>query len=202
MSYTKWTPELDAKVIELYTRKTNSELAKLLKTTKGAIKARAFKLRLLKDPKFWHASFSDGRFKPGQTPMNKGKKWSEYMPLESQKKSRMTQFKKGNMPPNHKPVGSTRKESKDGYILEKVAEPNKWELKHRLVWKEHNGEIPKGYNVQFKDGNRLNCNISNLYLISRKKQMEHNSIVRYPNEIRTALMRVSKINRMIKNTDK
>ncbi len=37
-------------------------------------------------------------------------------------------FAKGNVPPNHRPVGSERI-SKDGYIEVKVAEPKQVEIK-------------------------------------------------------------------------
>lgn len=77
-----------------------------------------------------------------------------------------TWFKKGNIPPNHKIVGSERI-SKDGYIEIKTEEPNKWELKHRVVWKKHRGEIPKSYAVLFIDGNKRNTHIDNLLLVSR-----------------------------------
>ncbi len=79
-----------------------------------------------------------------------------------------TQFKKGNVPTNHRPVGSERV-SKDGYIEIKVAEPNKWDLKHRVVWEEKNGPIPKGYAILFKDQNKLNISLDNLSLVSRKE---------------------------------
>jgi hypothetical protein len=44
---------------------------------------------------------------------------------------------------------------------------------HRVVWEYHNGEIPKGYHVHHKDGNRHNNNISNLELM---KAHEHESM--------------------------
>ena len=34
------------------------------------------------------------------------------------------------------------------------------------------GKYLPAHNVQFKDGNPLNCEIENLYLISRKDQMK------------------------------
>lgn len=46
--------------------------------------------------------------------------------------------------------------------------------KHRWLWEQAHGAIPKGYNVQFKDGDTLNCVLDNLYLISRKKQLRKN----------------------------
>lgn len=36
---------------------------------------------------------------------------------------------------------------------------------HRAVWEYHNGEIPAGYHVHHKDGDRSNNNISNLELL-------------------------------------
>lgn len=33
---------------------------------------------------------------------------------------------------------------------------------HRYLWEQHNGSIPAGYKVYFKDGNQLNCRIDNL----------------------------------------
>ena len=39
--------------------------------------------------------------------------------------------------------------------------------KHRVVWEQAHGPIPEGYLVKFKDGNRMNCSIDNLYLVSR-----------------------------------
>lgn len=36
---------------------------------------------------------------------------------------------------------------------------------HREVWQYHNGEIPKGYHVHHKDGDRANNDISNLELL-------------------------------------
>ena len=47
-----------------------------------------------------------GRFVKGQISWNKGKKWDDYMSKEGQANSRKTTFKKGNIPPNQRTVGS------------------------------------------------------------------------------------------------
>lgn len=107
-----------------------------------------------------------GQFKKGHKTHNKGKKWDEYMPKEKQDNCRKTTFKKGNIPKNHRPVGSERI-SKDGYIEIKVKEPNKWKYKHRVIYEQHYGKIPEGYNVIFLDGNKHNLDISNLKAISK-----------------------------------
>lgn len=45
---------------------------------------------------------------------------------------------------------------------------------HRLEWRKHNGEIPKGYVIHHKDGNKLNWDIHNLELLSRSEHIrEH-----------------------------
>lgn len=49
----------------------------------------------------------------------------------------------------------------------KIAEPDKWELKHRLVWQQKYGKIPEGSCLIFLNGNRQDCRIENLMLIKR-----------------------------------
>jgi len=134
--------------------------------------------------------------KKGQIAYNKGKKQIEYMSSDAIERSAETRFKKGNIPHNHKPVGHERI-SKEGYIEVKTRELNVFELKHRLVWEQHFGAIPKGFNIQFKDGNRQNCNIENLYMIDRKNQMRENTIHNYPEDVIKAIRIVSKLNKII-----
>lgn len=105
----------------------------------------------------------DTRFVPGQPAYNKGKKVSP----EVYAKMERTMFKKGNIPTNHRPVGSERI-NVDGYIEYKYAEPNKWILKHKMIWQQVFGDVPEGYVIVFKDQNKLNCNIDNLMLVNRK----------------------------------
>lgn len=61
------------------------------------------------------------------------------------------------------PIGSER--ISKGYILVKISEPNVWKEKHRVVFENVHGEIPKGYKIIFLDGDKSNCNIENLRLI-------------------------------------
>lgn len=108
-----------------------------------------------------------GRFLDGHVPHNKGLKG--YYSLGMKK----GWFKKGHTPLNYKPVGSERI-NVDGYIEIKVKDPNKWKLKHRYLWEKHNGKIPKGMILIFKDNNKLNVCLDNLILISRAENMEIN----------------------------
>ena len=107
----------------------------------------------------------DARFKKGHKPWNKG--------LKGYMGANKTSFKKGEVPPNYLPIGSKRV-TKDGYVEIKVADPNKWKGKHRIVWEKRNGPAPEGYAVIFGDGNNRNFNIDNLILVSRKQLLKLN----------------------------
>lgn len=107
----------------------------------------------------------DGRFKPDQTPWNKGIKGLDIGGKE-------TQFKKGHKPYNYKPVGYERVD-RDGYTLVKVQDdgpwPKRWRHKHKVIWEQVNGPIPKGHVVLFADQNRQNVDLDNLILIPQSK---------------------------------
>lgn len=79
------------------------------------------------------------QFKKGQTPPNKGKRMSP----ETYSRVAPTMFRKGNVPANHRPVGSERV-NMDGYVEIKVAEPNKWKHKHRVYGSRSTAPFPKG----------------------------------------------------------
>lgn len=115
-----------------------------------------------------------GRFEKGITPHNKGKKFPGT--------GNRTTFRKGATPHNKMDVGEDTITT-DGYVKTKIAEPDVWEYKHKLIWKEKNGPIPEGHSVIFADGNKLNLSIDNLLLVSkaellmlnRKKLISENS---------------------------
>lgn len=100
-----------------------------------------------------------GRFEKGCVPANKGRKgW--YAPG-----SEKAWFRKGNEPHNKASVG-TETMTTMGYIKVKVAEPDVWEFKHRMVWEKNHGKVPPGHAITFLDGNKTNCELANLRLIS------------------------------------
>lgn len=133
-------------------------------------------------------SGNDTKFKKGQTSHNKGKKVDK----QTYKLISRTFFPKGNKPANWKPVGSERI-NVDGYIEIKVKEPNIWKLKHRVVWEEHHQEVPKGMIINFKDGNKLNCNIDNLMLVSRSENAIANNQIRAPKEYRETAVLIARL---------
>lgn len=127
-----------------------------------------------------HSGVNIGQYSKGRSPTNKGKKWSEYMSEEGQKKSLQTCFKKGNVPHNCVKVGSEAL-VKGGFVKVKIAEPNKRKLKQRLIYEQHYGEIPKGYVVTFLNGDKHDFRIENLMLISQAENLRLNN-----RKIRTA----------------
>lgn len=113
-----------------------------------------------------------GRFEKGNIPFNKGTK--------GLMKANKTSFKKGNKSWNCDPIGiekwkkSHNKYDNEGYIYVKVQDGHKqhnWKQKHRLLWEEKYGPIPKGYKVIFKDGNRHNITLENLALVSNSQML-------------------------------
>lgn len=195
MSGRMWTETEDNFMKEYYPSESNSVICERLGRSLRSVYSRAMILDLKKTPEFirkqWQmlaVNLKDNgrchRFSKGHIPANKGKK----MPANVYDKVRKTMFRKGNVPANHKPVGYERI-NVDGYVEVKVAEPNEFRLKHRIVWEKNFGAIPLGYNVQFRDKNRQNLNPDNLYLISRSEQMkkENSMYARYPKELQQVI---------------
>ena len=110
----------------------------------------------------------DTRFRPGRTSELKGKVWNEFLTPEQQEKLKQTQFKKGHIPQNRREIGNI-KERCDGYLWIKIKDHSKnenWTQYHRYIWEQANGPIPEGYKIIFLDGDRTNCKLENLMLVS------------------------------------
>ena len=111
-----------------------------------------------------------GQFVKGQQAHNKGKK----MPPEVYEKAKATMFKPGTIPPNWRPVGSERTD-RDGYTMVKIADPNKWILKQRLIYEQlHGVKLKKNEVVIFLDGNRQNFSADNLHKLTRGALARYN----------------------------
>lgn len=128
------------------------------------------------------------RFMKGQTPWNAGK--TGYMGAN------VTSFKKNQRPPNCKDVGEERIDS-EGYLYVKIAEGKRqFRLKHRLVWESIHGAIPKGHVLVFIDGNKLNCDYENLFLVTRGELAvlnKHEKFSKRPVEVRRSLIAVIRL---------
>ena len=108
-------------------------------------------------------------------------------------------FKKGHQPANHREVGSERT-NVEGYVEIKVAEPNRWQLKHRVMYENyHNVKLKSTDVVIFLDGDKQNFDIENLALIDRgiNAIMNHEGM-RFANaEITRTEVNIAKLKRAI-----
>lgn len=173
--------------------KPRKELLELLKATFDDLDPRLkqFHLEGLCRKHRWFNGFT-GRIESGATPWNKGTK--------GVCKATPTSFKKGNLPPSHRPVGSERV-VKDGWVEIKVAEPNHWQLKHVWLYEQHHGKVPDNHVVRFADGNTLNVTIENLVCVSRavhgyinrKKLISSNHA-----ELNKAILLTNQLNHLVK----
>ncbi|SNT76444.1 HNH endonuclease signature motif containing protein [Paracoccus seriniphilus] len=143
-----------------------------------------------------------GQFPKGLAPHNKGKP----MPDDLRQKCLRTAFKKGNLPHNHRGHGHERIDSKDGYVVMIVAEKNPWTgadtrpvHKHRYLWEQRYGPVPKGHVLKCLDGDKTNCDPDNWELIPRAllpRLSGRWTGVKYdeaPAELKPAVMAVAKL---------
>jgi hypothetical protein len=198
MSRELWTEQEIAVLVEHYPHRSTKEVAELLNRTVKQCYCKANLLRLFKSPEYL-ATASSGRLKTGNKltffpkgniPWNKGMKGLQIG-------GEQTQFKKGTIPPNHRPVGSTRID-KEGYTSIKIAEPCKWVLLHRHLYELEYGKINCNEVIVFRDKNRGNFDINNLEKISMSENMERNRITKYPIEIQETIKALNKLWHAIK----
>ena len=126
---------------------------------------------------------------------------------------RETQFKKGQLSgkaaANHKPIGTVLADN-EGYLRIKVRErtsyaeepgwnKNVWPLLSHYVWEQHHGEIPPRHLVVFKDGDRSNCAIENLKLLSMADNISRNHWKNtLPRELAEAILLNGRLKRKIR----
>lgn len=140
---TKWTTEIIEWVKEHYNDDSYNRLAIKLnetfnvKVTSSSLEHKIHRLGLKKDKELIKYNVLPNRFS----------------------------FQKGHIPASKKPLGYERTHP-NGYIWIKVAEPDVFRAKHRVIYEQHHGPIPPGYKVTFVDGNKSNFDIDNLVLVT------------------------------------
>ena len=173
--WTQWEVEY---LKQHYATRTCADIAQWVHHSEKSVQAKAFTMGLRKDKAFIADCAKRSRFTKGHRPFNKGMQWEDFMSEEGRRNSAKTQFKTGEVnthSPTFRQVGyeCVRTEKGRKYIWIKP-DGRRMMPKHRWLWEQAHGAIPNGYNVQFKDGDTLNCVLDNLYLISRKKQVRKN----------------------------
>jgi hypothetical protein len=164
----------------------------------GLHKSEAYTARYLHECGLQHAErCKASRFQAGHTAWNKGMKG-----LQAGGRAKETQFGKGHMPHNWVPVGTER--VSDGYLYRKMTDTRRrhdWKLVHVMLWEEHNGPIPEGFILCFKNGNRQRIELENLELITRAERMRRNTIHRYPPELKATMHQLRKLNKAIQERE-
>ncbi len=221
-----WTQHEMDHLRQHYPHKATHELAAEMGRSVESIYRIASKLGLHKTPEF-NASPASGRlkkgqshpgmvatqFRAGQTPHNKGLR----RPGWSTGRMREFQFRKGNRTgqaaKNWKPIGTIMPDT-EGYLRIKVRESvhgqeatgfgntNVWPLLHRHIWIQHHGPIPDKHIVTLKDGDRSNCAIENLELISMADNARRNSMWnKYPRELAEVIQLGGALKRKLRKLD-
>jgi HNH endonuclease len=223
-NYHCWTPAEDLILHEDYPDAETSELAERFGTTILATYRRAAKLGVRKSKQYIAKKLDieaqrlrlvgvKYRYRKGRTPENKGLRRPGY----SVGRGRMaeTQFKKGERSgiaaKNWRPIGTILPDG-EGFLRIKVREGTKgeaygfgnvkiWPLLNRHIWEQHNGPIPAGHIVAFKDGDRAHCEIDNLELISRAELMIRNTIHNLPPALKQVIQLTGALKRKIRNRE-
>jgi len=124
----------------------------------------------------------DSRRKPGDVPVNKGKKQSDYMTPEAIEKTKATRFKKGNIPHNgliykDGDIAIRNDTYDDGTVRQykwiRLSMGN-WQMLHVHNWIKAFGPVPEGHIVIFKDKDSMNCEPDNLMLVTREEHLRRN----------------------------
>lgn len=192
-----------------YPFEPTKKIADDLGLSEGSVYNRAYAMGIKKDPVYLRSTqyppgYLGGKatqFQKGQVPPNKGQKMSN----DVYQKVAKTMFKKGSKPMNTQPIGTIHQRKDTGgkmYLYIKLAD-SKWQLLNRYTWEQHNGPIPKGMVVVYKDGNYLNNDINNLLMITKKENMARNTIQRLPKELQQVMrLKCKLINKINKNGTK
>lgn len=193
-----WSAEEIEIITNLFADNYTADVCAILNRSYGSVTNQANLLNLRKSDNFKTAELQKQaerlkvvgarfKFKKGRQPSNKGIKVSKevYAQMEA------TMFKKGSVPANTKFDGYERI-SKDGYIEVRIRK-GKFVRKHRLLYEKHHGKIEPGFIIVFKDGNKKNLAIENLKKISKKENIERNSIHRLPDELKSVIKILNKL---------
>lgn len=200
-----WSPEQLEELRRRYPNERTDMIAKSFGVSLNRVYSKAADLGLHKSEEFFASPDSgrtDGsrgagsRFVKGKAPDNKG--------IKRPGTGSRTSFKPGQKPLNWMPVGSLR-DSQGGYLQIKVSETSNqlkdWIFLHKKLWEEAHGPIPKGHAVVLKDGNKKNCVLDNLELITKRELMARNSINNYPPELKDLMRLKARLTRRINEQD-
>lgn len=187
----------DEAIRELFPVVSSNDLSIYLKRSSVTILDRVRFLGLA-----WISEYKKGltRFAKGNIHQNKGKKMSQ----EVYDKVKRTFFKKGHIPATtlYDRAITVRKDSSGRPYKYIRISSGVWDLYHRYLWKNVNGDIPEGYVLRFKDGDSLNCSLDNLELISWEENRLLNSCTLQHKELAKPMAALKKLEKIINQKSK
>lgn len=216
----RWTPEHDAIMRQRYPHEHTEAIAADLGRPLTSTYQRAYALGLTKSaaylaspaarrlrPNTPNAGWAH-RFPKGHVPANKGLRRPGWGPGRMKEHQFKPGCRQGIAAKNWCPVGTIRADA-EGYTRIKVREATKgeahgfgnvkvWPLFNRHVWEQAHGPIPAGHAIAFKDGDKTNCALDNLELVSRAEMMKRNSVHNLPKPVAQAIQLLGALNRQIR----
>lgn len=135
------------------------------------------------------------RFTKGQASHNKGRKLSP----EQYARMAPTMFRKGHMPHTTKVDGhiSLRRDAHGREYLWVRTGLGRWKHLHRHLWEAAHGPVPAGHVVTFKDGDRANCVLANLEMVTSAERMRRTTIMNLPKDLRHAIWALGRLRKTL-----
>ena len=190
------TPEIDKVLQKHYLEIPFKALAKKIGKSATFVRIRLRQLGLVVPKEIIEKRKAESQIKKGTIPPNKGKK----MPAEIYEKAKLTFFKKGHLPHNtlHDEAITLRKDNKGNIYLHIRISLGKWQMLHVYNWEKTNGAVPEGKIIVFKNGNQMDCQVTNLECITYEENMRRNSIHNYPPEVKEVIRLTRKLQTKLK----
>lgn len=170
----------DPFIKEHYLTVNVNQLSIQLNRSEIFIKGRLKKLGLVIPPEIIEQRKLIGRVKPGNVPKNKGKKQLEYMSEEAIERTKATRFKPGQRVHNEGHDGDIRirtdhKRRNGGRQIKYIRlAKGKWKELHIFLYEQIHGPIPKKHILACKDGNTLNADPDNWFVLSKAENAKRN----------------------------
>jgi hypothetical protein len=204
-----WSASDDAAMRTNYPDLPTPAIATQLRRTVASVYARAALLGLTKSAAYLASPHAcrlrrgdnvgaQFRFQKGHVSANKGLRRPGY----ALGRMKETQFKRGGLPKNNMPIGSTR--LVDGYVYRKVSDVPyvpytvNWKPEHHLVWAAAHGPVPRGHGLLFRDGDKTNVRLDNLQLVTRRELMARNTVHNLPKPLAQTVQLLGALNRQIR----
>lgn len=178
--YAKRTHPEDAFITANYLTINVNQLAIHVGRSETFVKTRLKTLGLVIPPEVIEQRKLDSRIQPGTKPFNKGMKQTEFMSPDAIARTKDTRFRSGQRVHNEGQDGDIRirnsdSRREDGRPLKYIRlAKGKWKELHILLYEEKHGPVPPKHVLACKDGNTLNADPDNWFVLSKAENAKRN----------------------------